>query len=85
MVDPEEPILFQGVLQKYKPGFNANFIDRWVQVTASAFRYYTSKPATLAAAVKPLMAVPLSSIKAIERVDLQLKLKKGDTKGEEFA
>ena len=30
LVDPDDQILFQGELQKYKPGFNGVFIDRWV-------------------------------------------------------
>lgn len=30
LIDPSDPILFQGELQKYKPGFNGIFIDRWV-------------------------------------------------------
>ena len=44
MVDPDDPILFQGELQKFKPGFNGVFIDRWVQVTTKAIRYFASKP-----------------------------------------
>ena len=30
MLNPNEPILFEGELQKYKPGFTATFIDRWL-------------------------------------------------------
>ncbi len=30
LIDPTDQILFQGELQKYKPGFNGVFIDRWV-------------------------------------------------------
>jgi len=33
LIDPTDPILFEGEIQKYKPGFKATFIDRWVQVT----------------------------------------------------
>jgi hypothetical protein len=33
LIDPTDPILFEGEIQKYKPGFTATFIDRWVQVT----------------------------------------------------
>ena len=46
LVDPTDPILFQGELQKYKPGFSGTFIDRWVQVTNKAFRYFQSKPSS---------------------------------------
>ena len=30
LIDPKDPILFEGEVQKYKPGFKATFIDRWV-------------------------------------------------------
>ena len=30
LIDPTDPILFEGEIQKYKPGFKACFIDRWV-------------------------------------------------------
>ena len=33
LIDPTDPILYEGEIQKYKPGFKALFIDRWVQVT----------------------------------------------------
>lgn len=30
LIDPTDPILFEGEVQKYKPGFKSHFIDRWV-------------------------------------------------------
>ena len=30
MVDPEDEIIFQGELFKYKPGFTGNFVERWI-------------------------------------------------------
>ncbi len=30
LIDPSDPVLFEGEVQKYKPGFKATFIDRWV-------------------------------------------------------
>ncbi len=30
LIDPTDPILFEGEIQKFKPGFKAIFIDRWV-------------------------------------------------------
>ena len=30
LIDPTDPILFEGEMQKFKPGFQATFIDRWV-------------------------------------------------------
>jgi len=62
LVDPNDTILFQGQLQKFKPGFNQNFVDKWIIVTEKSLRYYTSKPISLNAFMKPLMAIPLSGI-----------------------
>lgn len=45
------------------------FIDRWVQVTEVAIRYFASKPGSHIAAGKPLMAVPLIAVKSIERIE----------------
>ena len=66
MLNLEEPIVLQGELQKYKPGFTATFIDRWVCVTETALRYYTSKPVNANAASKPIMAIPLIAIQSIQ-------------------
>ena len=66
MIDMDDPILFQGELQKYKQGFNGVFIDRWVQVTNKAMRYFASKPGSNIAAGKPLMAVPMIAVKSAE-------------------
>jgi hypothetical protein len=68
LVDPEDPILFQGELQKFKPGFTGIFVDKWVQVTSKAIRYFGSKPGSHIAAGKPLMAIPLIAVKNIERI-----------------
>jgi hypothetical protein len=45
LIDPFEAILFEGEIQKFKPGFKPTFIDRWIQVTNKSFRYFASKPA----------------------------------------
>lgn len=84
LVDPSDPILFQGELQKYKPGFNGVFIDRWVQVTRKAVRYFASKPGSALAAGKPLMAFPVIAVKSVERTDGDLQLKKTDKKGKDL-
>jgi len=72
LIDPTDPILFQGELQKYKPGFNGVFIDRWVQVTRKAIRYFANKPGSALAAGKPLMAFPIIAIKSIEKLEADL-------------
>ena len=75
MIDPTDPIICQGELQKYKPGFTGTFIDRWVQVTKKAIRYFASKPGSHLAAGKPLMAFPIKAIAAIQKVSYDLPLK----------
>ena len=76
--------MFQGELQKYKPGFNGVFIDRWVQVTRTSVRYFSNKPGSQLAAGKPLMAFPFNAIKSIERVGFDVQLKKTDKKGQDL-
>jgi hypothetical protein len=81
LIDPTDPVIFQGELQKYKPGFTGVFVDRWVQVTSKAIRYFGSKPSSMMLACKPLMAVPLIAIKGVERTYNPLPLSKTDKKG----
>jgi hypothetical protein len=69
LMDIDEPVLFQGELQKYKAGINGMFIDRWVQVTRKALRYFGAKPGSHIAAGKPLMAIPMIAIKTIESIN----------------
>lgn len=85
LIDPLDPILFEGEIQKYKPGFKATFIDRWVQVTAKAFRYFVSKPSSDNPVIRPLLAIPISALKSVDIVNYELPIKKGDTKALELA
>lgn len=85
LIDPSDPILFEGEIQKYKPGFKAQFIDRWVQVTQKAFRYFVSKPSRDNPIIKPLLAIPILGIKSVSLVHYDLPIKKGDTKTLEIA
>lgn len=82
LIDPTDPVLFEGEVQKYKPGFKACFIDRWVQVTQKAFRYFVSKPSRDNPVIKPLLAIPIIAIKSINVVNYELPIKKGDTVAE---
>lgn len=36
----KDTILFEGPLHKFKPGISLNFIERYVQVSERAFRYF---------------------------------------------
>ncbi|CDW91526.1 UNKNOWN [Stylonychia lemnae] len=85
LIDPNDPVLYEGEVQKYKPGFQAQFIDRWIQVTAKAFRYFVSKPAKDCPIIKPLLAIPMLGVKACEIVNYTLPIKKKDLKGQELA
>ena len=49
-------------------------------VTDKSLRYYTTKPASYSAFIKPLMAIPLSGISLIEPVHVNIQVKKNDLK-----
>jgi len=36
----KDDIVFEGDLMKFKPGLSANFVNRYVQISMRAFRYY---------------------------------------------
>lgn len=36
----KDDIVFEGDLMKFKPGISANFVNRYVQISLRAFRYY---------------------------------------------
>lgn len=85
LIDPTDPILFEGEIQKYKPGFKATFIDRWVQVTSKAFRYFVSKPGKDNPVIKPLLAIPIVAFQNVSRVNYDLPIKKKDKQNKELA
>ncbi len=85
LIDPSDPIICEGEVQKYKPGFKPTFIDRWVQVTEKAFRYFVSKPGSNAPSLKPLLAVPLKAIRTVEKTEHLLQLGKKDVKNQAIA
>ena len=85
LIDPTDPVLFEGEVQKYKPGFKAHFIDRWVQCTQKAFRYFVSKPGSNAPSLKPLLAIPITAIESCNIVEYDLKFKNNDKRNIELA
>ena len=85
LIDPTDPILFEGEIQKYKPGFKAQFINRWVQVTSKAFRYFVSKPGRDNPVIRPLLAIPICAIKSVNRVNYELPIQNKDKKSKEIA
>ena len=74
LIDPNDPILYEGELWKYKSGFKGQFISRWVQVTVNSFRYFASKPQRDPGTIKPLMAIPILAIKEVQRVKFELPI-----------
>ena len=38
-----DPILYEGDLMKFKPGISQNFLNRYVQVSLRAFRYFRNQ------------------------------------------
>lgn len=63
--DPNDEVLFQGELMKYKAGYNPTFINRWVQVTEKAFKYYKNRCNAITCCHKPLIAIPITAIKKV--------------------
>jgi len=46
--------LLEGTLYKFKPGLSSNFIERYVQISKRAFRYFKDKRSAIIG--KPLVA-----------------------------
>lgn len=63
---------------KYKAGYNPTFINRWVQVTEKAFKFYKNRCNAITCTHKPSMAIPITAIKKIERVNFDLPFKKAE-------
>lgn len=76
MNDPNDEVLFQGELSKYKAAVVSTFIPRWVQVTEKAFKYFKGRCNAITCCNKPLLAIPVAAIKKVERVDFELPLSK---------
>jgi hypothetical protein len=74
LMDPNEEVLFQGELLKYKASYNPTCINRWVQVTETAFRYFKGRTNAISGAHKPLSAIPVKAIKKVERVNFDLPM-----------
>ena len=75
-----EEILFQGRLNKFQAGFKNSFCAKWVVITKSAFKYYKNMEASVQYPTKPLLAIPSYALKACERVNFDLGLKRDKLK-----
>jgi len=74
--DPNDEVLFQGELVKYKAGLNPSYLNRWVQVTEKGFRYFKGRCNAITCCNKPLTAIPILAIKKVERVNFNLYFNK---------
>jgi hypothetical protein len=74
--DPNAEILFQGELVKYKAGYTPTFISRWIQVTESSLKYFKGRCNAITCCNNALMAIPITAIKKVERVNFDLPMSK---------
>ena len=70
LVDPNDPVIIEREVMKFKPGISQNYISRWVQITKKAFRYYWNYYHSASGFAKPLVAIPFSSIQDVKRVKI---------------
>lgn len=67
-----DQVVFEGKLLKYKPGTSFNWIERWVRVTRTEFKYYKNKYSASCKDIKPLYVIPVKQLIAVFRVNLEL-------------
>jgi hypothetical protein len=58
-VDPEDEIVMEAELLKFKPGIEKNFIDRWIQLSTRSLRYYKNHYHSICYLTRPITAIPL--------------------------
>ena len=76
--DPNDEVLFQGEMGKYKAAVNPTYISRWVQVTEKAFKCFKGRCNAITCCNKPLTAIPVAAIKRVEKVTMNLPVGKKD-------
>ncbi|EAR90153.3 hypothetical protein TTHERM_00355000 (macronuclear) [Tetrahymena thermophila SB210] len=70
----QKKILFQGELQKYKPGLNYNFISRYITLNLESIKYYKDRVHSKCYEDKPLQIIPIASIQSVSKVQFQVPL-----------
>lgn len=75
--NPYETILYEGELEKYKPGIDKMYITRWWQLTENTFRVYKTQMAAKGFANKPVWAIPLKILKWVKKTKFQVTENKG--------
>ena len=66
--DPQNAVITESTLLKYKPSVTQQYLERWCQVTKSFFSYFVSKAGPKTWQAKPLIKVPLTVIDSVQRV-----------------
>ncbi|KAL4473809.1 hypothetical protein ABPG74_022673 [Tetrahymena malaccensis] len=73
-LENQKKILFQGELQKYKPGLNYNFISRYITLNLESIKYYKDRVHSKCYEDKPLQVIPIASIQSVSKVQFQVPL-----------
>ncbi|KAL4470172.1 hypothetical protein ABPG72_009097 [Tetrahymena utriculariae] len=73
-LENQKKILFQGELQKYKPGLNYNFISRFITLNLESIKYYKDRVHSKCYEDKPLQVIPIASIQSVSKVQFQVPL-----------
>ena len=67
LCNPNDKILIEGELHKYKPGIDTMYIPRWCQLTQNAIRIYKTQMAAKGFSAKPILALPLRIFKCVKK------------------
>lgn len=65
--DPNDQIIKEGELLRYKPGLDRVFISRWCQLTTKVFRVYKNQMFAKGFLNKPILAIPLYVIENVKK------------------
>lgn len=66
----QDLVLFEGEINKYKPGISIQYISRWGQVTKNEFMYFKNQWAATCWLRKPIVVVPLIYIQSVQKVQV---------------
>jgi len=71
VIDPEEEIIIEGEVDKFKPGIEKNFIPRWLQLSSRSFRYYKNHYQSVCYLNRPISALPLNAIERVKKYQIK--------------
>ena len=70
VIDPDEEIIREGEIVKFKPGIEKNFISRWIQLSTRSFRYYKNHYHSICYLTRPISAIPLNAIDKVQNFSI---------------